>query len=81
MAYIRIASEAEASGKLGRIYESARQRTGRVANIIKVMSLDATVAQASMQFYAALMKSNNALDPARREMLATVVSNINECYY
>ena len=52
-----------------------------MANIIRVMSLDGRSTQASMQFYVSLMKSSNALDPARREMLAAVVSNINECYY
>ena len=34
-----------------------------------------------MKFYAALMKSKKALDPARREMLAGLVSNVIECYY
>ena len=52
-----------------------------MANIIKVMSLDGRSVQGSMQFYVTLMKTENALDAARREMLATVVSNINECYY
>jgi len=39
------------------------------------------VAQGSMGLYTSLMKRENALSPARREMLATVVSNINCCYY
>lgn len=81
MSYIAITSETEATGKLQRLYEAAIQRTGRVANIIKMMSLDADIAQASMQFYVALMKSPNALSAARREMLAAVVSNYNDCYY
>jgi len=29
----------------------------------------------------ALMKSDNALPAKQREMLAAVVSNINDCYY
>jgi alkylhydroperoxidase family enzyme len=45
------------------------------------MSRDAAVLQGSMMFYLNLMKSPNALSAARREMLAAVVSNINECYY
>ena len=28
-----------------------------------------------------LMKVSNALGNARKEMLATVVSNVNDCYY
>jgi alkylhydroperoxidase family enzyme len=52
-----------------------------VANILKVMSRDAAVLQGSMMFYLNLMKSPNALSAGRREMLAAVVSNINDCYY
>lgn len=81
MAWIRQIGEDEASGRIGRFYESTRQRAGHVANIIKVMSCDARSAEQSMVFYVALMKSPNALDPARREMLAAVVSNVNDCYY
>jgi alkylhydroperoxidase family enzyme len=81
VAYIRQISDEEADGTLARVFEAARGRHGRVANIIRVMSLDARSVQGSMQFYVSLMKSPNALDAARREMLAAVVSNINDCYY
>ena len=81
MPHIQQIDESAATGLLRRIYDAAISRAGGVANIIKVMSLDARSAQGSMQFYTALMKSPNALSPARREMLATVVSNINDCYY
>jgi len=81
MAYIRQINEAEAEGGIKRVYDAAASRSGKVANIIKVMSLDAHAVQGSMQFYLSLMKSPNALSPARREMLAAVVSNINDCYY
>jgi uncharacterized peroxidase-related enzyme len=52
-----------------------------VANILKVMSRDAAVLEGSMALYVNLMKSSNSLSEARREMLAAVVSNINDCYY
>ena len=81
MAYVRQIDEEEAKGRIARVYEAGKSRAGRVANIIKVMSLDARSTQASMQFYLSLMKTPNALDAARREMLAAVVSNANECYY
>ena len=45
------------------------------------MSLDASALAGSMQLYLALMKKPNALAPAQREMIATVVSNVNDCYY
>lgn len=81
MAYIKQVAEDEATGAVGKLYKAAGDRAGRVANVIKVMSLDGRSAQASMQLYMCIMKSPNALDAARREMLATVVSNVNECYY
>ena len=81
MAFVSQVGEADATGVLQRVYAAAQSRAGTVANIIKVMSLDGRSVQASMQFYVSLMKSHNALNAARREMLATVVSNVNECYY
>ena len=81
VAYIRQIPDNEATGPLKRIYDAGSARSGSVANIIKVQSLDARTCQASMGFYMNLMKSDNALSPARREMLASVVSGINGCYY
>jgi alkylhydroperoxidase family enzyme len=81
MAHIRQIEPADATGELKRLYDSATLRAGSVANIIRLMSLDAKIATASMQFYVALMKSPGSLEKALREMLATVVSNVNDCYY
>ncbi len=81
MAYNNQINEQDADGSLARTYDAVMQRSGSVAHILKIMSLDAGVLQASMQFYIRLMKSPNALDGARREMLATVVCNVNACYY
>ena len=81
MAHIQTGREEEARGPVAQVYEAAVRRTGKVAHIVKLMSLDAPVLQGSMALYVNLMKAPNALDAARREMLATVVSNINDCYY
>lgn len=81
MAYIDQTEEDDADGIVAELYRAAQARAGYVANIIKVMSCDGRSLKGSMQFYVSLMKSPNALEPRRREMLATVVSNINDCYY
>jgi len=81
MAWIEQIPESEADGPLQRLYASSQSRAGRIANIIRVMSQDADSATQSIRFYVTLMKMPGALDPARREMLATVVSNANDCYY
>ena len=81
MAYIPQVGEGDATGVLQGVYAAGQARAGGVANIIKVMSRDGRSVQASMQFYMSVMKADNALSASRREMLAAVVSNINECYY
>lgn len=81
MAFIEQIAESDAEGALAQLYSSSRARAGGVANIIRVMSQDAASAIQAMQFYVSLMKSKNALDAARREMLAAVVSNVNDCFY
>lgn len=81
MAFIRQIDEDDATGKLKSIYDAGRARYGNVANIIKVMGLDAPSTQGSMGFYLSIMQNDNALPARQREMLATVVSNVNDCYY
>ena len=81
MAYIRQIESADAEGPLKRIYDAGIQRADTVANIIKIMGLDPRSCQASMGFYVSLMKSENALSSPDRELLATVVSCVNDCFY
>ena len=81
MAYIDQVPEEQAEGPLARVYEAARTRAGGVAHIIKVMSRESEALEGSMTFYLKLMKSSNGLSAARRELLAAVVSNLNDCYY
>ena len=81
MPFLKLISVEDATGIIAKIYSAATARTGRVSNIIKALSLHGESCQASMALYMSLMKSQNALDPAEREMLATVVSNANNCYY
>jgi len=81
MAYIKQVSSDSATGPVADVYRAAQARAGGIANIIRVMSNDGRALAGSMQFYVALMKAPNALDAAQREMLATVVACVNDCYY
>jgi alkylhydroperoxidase family enzyme len=81
MAYIEQVSIEGATGRIAKLYQSAVQRAGDVANIIRVMSRDGASAAASMNLYVSIMKTDNSLSPPQREMLATVVSNANDCFY
>lgn len=81
MAFIKTVSESDAQGAVKQIYETSMASYGRIANIVRLLSPDAHVMQASMALYVNLMKRKNALSAGRREMIATVVSHGNDCYY
>ncbi len=81
MAWIETISDAEADGPLRKLFEAAVARAGRVFNIVRVMSLDPPTLKASMGFYQAVMFGQSPLSRAQRELLATVVSRVNECHY
>lgn len=80
MTRIETVAEPDASGTVAKIYDAARARAGRVSGVVKLMSLDPGTMRGSMQFYASLIAAD-ALSGSQREMLATVVSNVNGCYY
>lgn len=81
MAWIRVVAEHEARGSLKLQYEKALRRAGKVFNILKVQSLNHVTLDASMQLYLATMRGNSSLSRVDRELLATVVSQVNECFY
>jgi len=81
MAWIKMIEPAEASGELKAEYEAAVGRAGKVFNILKVQSLNPPVLHSSMQMYLATMHGPSSLSRAEREMLATVVSRTNRCFY
>jgi uncharacterized peroxidase-related enzyme len=81
MAWIKVIEPAEATGELKEEYDAAVKRAGKVFNILKVQSLNPAALQASMQMYRTTMFGSSGLSRAEREMLATVVSWANHCFY
>lgn len=81
MAWIRTVEPEEATGELKAEYEKAVRRAGRVFNILKVQSLNPDSLRASIDLYLATMHGPSGLSRAEREMLATVVSWANNCFY
>jgi len=81
MAWITMVEPEEATGGLKAEYEQAVKRAGKVFNILKVQSLNPPVLHQSMQMYLATMHGPSGLSRAEREMLATVVSWANQCFY
>lgn len=81
MAWIKMIEPPEATGELQSEYEKGVRRAGRVFNILKVQSLNPPVLRASTQLYLTTMHGPSGLSRAEREMLATVVSWANHCFY
>ncbi|GAB4148429.1 MAG: hypothetical protein Tsb009_22210 [Planctomycetaceae bacterium] len=81
MAYIETVPNEQATGLLRKIFDAAISRAGRVFNILRIMSIKPKTLQASMSFYTAIMHGPSPLSRAEREMIATVISRDNNCYY
>jgi alkylhydroperoxidase family enzyme len=74
-------SEEEADGLLKEEYDAAVERTGKIFNILKAMSLNPPVLRASMELYKAIMFGKSGLSRRERELLATVTSAAQSCHY
>jgi alkylhydroperoxidase family enzyme len=81
MAHLRLIEPEDAEGLLAEEYAAAVERAGKVFNIVRSMSLNPEVLQASMRMYRAIMFGPSPLSRQERELLATVVSAENECFY
>lgn len=81
MAWIKPIEESDAAGELARVYDAARQRAGRVHNILKIQSHNAAALQSMIQLYSSTMLADSPLSRRQREMLAVVVSSANDCHY
>lgn len=81
MAYIETIAVPDATGPLKKLYDAAEKRAGKVFNIVKLMSQNPATAAASMQLYTTIMHRESPLTRAQREMIATVVSRENNCFY
>ena len=81
MAWIRVIDEEDAEGWLAELYRHYREPDGGVDNILKIHSLSPRSMKAHFDLYALLMRGRSELSRAQREMIAVVVSAINQCHY
>ena len=81
MPHIRLIDVEEADGVLREEYDAAIGRAGKVFNILKAMSLNPAVLRASMELYKAIMFGESALSRRERELVATVTSAQQDCFY
>ncbi|MHC4939914.1 MAG: carboxymuconolactone decarboxylase family protein [Planctomycetota bacterium] len=81
MAWIKLVADGEATGRLKEMYDAAIERAGKVFEIVRTMSPNPPTLEKSMAFYSQVMKGPSGLSRREREMLATVTSAVNDCYY
>lgn len=81
MAHISYIEEHEAPPELKALYDRYREPAGHVDNIIKIHGPNPPSLEAHYQLYATLMRGRSDLTREQREMIAVVVSAINECHY
>jgi alkylhydroperoxidase family enzyme len=79
--HLNLIDPEDADGLLAEEYEAAIGRAGKVYNIVRSMSLSPEVLRASIELYKTIMFGPSGLTRQERELLATVVSATNECYY
>ena len=82
MTWIRTVNEAEATGIVKEEYDAALARAGQVYNIVKLLSVRPKSMRPFIELYIAIMfDEHSPLSRMQREMIATVVSQVNECHY
>lgn len=81
MAWIKIVPPTEATGNLKQEYNEAMERMGYIANILQVQSLNPQSLHGCIELYKSVMFCTSELSRTEREMLATVVSQTNNCFY
>ena len=81
MAWIDVIDENNADGSLKNQYEKLTEPWGGVDNILKNHSLNPESLTAHVQLYKRIMFGKSPIRRTDREMIAVVVSVINQCHY
>lgn len=82
MAWIDTIREDEWDDQLAELYATLVDREhGRVDNIMQIHSLDPAAMEGHLGVYNAAMSGTRTLRKVERELIALVVSDINDCHY
>lgn len=82
MAWIETIREDEWDGELARLYETVVDSShDRVDNIMQIHSLGPRGLAAHQALYSSAMRGTATLRKVERELIAYVVSALNECHY
>ena len=82
MAWIQTVAEADATGIVKAEYDAAIARAGELYNIVRLFSVRPKSMRAFVELYMLVMHDEDSpLTRMQREMIATVVSKVNDCDY
>jgi alkylhydroperoxidase family enzyme len=82
VAWIETTREDEWDGELAEVHGKVVDRDhGRVDNIMQIHSLDPAAMEGHLGVYNAAMSGTKTLRKVERELIALVVSDINDCHY
>jgi uncharacterized peroxidase-related enzyme len=81
MSWIKTIDQVEAQGSLKEICHELVEQRGKVANIMKVQSLNPKAMKAHLDLYMTLMLGKSGLARWERELVAVTVSTASECDY
>lgn len=81
MSWINEVAEEDANEKLKPIYDDLIKSRGKVANILKVHSLNPDALKSHLDLYMTIMFGKSGLTRKERECIAVVVSRADNCEY
>jgi alkylhydroperoxidase family enzyme len=81
MPYVRTVSYDEAKGELKSLYDQMLEAHGTIPNVYAVNSIRPHLMKTLSIHNSGVMGSDSGLSPAERQMIATVVSALNNCQY
>jgi len=82
MAYIKMIEESKAEGKLAKYYKQMGSKgDDTLDHILRIHSLSPESLKGHWELYRSVMFRDSSLTRVQREMIAVVVSKVNDCYY
>lgn len=81
MPWIKQIGEDKADGELKEIYNELEESRGKVSNIMKIHSLNPLTMKNHLNLYQSIMFNESSLSREEKELIAVVVSLINNCEY
>jgi len=81
MAWIKVIEENHATGKIKNVYDEITKKRGKLSNIMMVQSLKPESMKSHMGLYLSIMFGKSNIPRSERELIAVVVSSLNQCEY